>query len=259
MLLLLLPLVLASNEQDDVEERPEEEAPRHGHQQALPFPNIRDGLRRQHVGAGGDAGGCRHVGPQRPADGLQHLELDALRHVPDRRSVEHLHAAREAARRVAELVLQHRLVRVLHQRQVVEPNPVVRDPVAVDEEAGEEEEVGEDGDDHRVAQHDVRHHRREERDEAAARPEGCQDDEHEEEERRRAAGQPHRPERGDRERQRQEHQRRERDHGVGKHVRDAAVRVVRRLAQVDVPLLHEHRERVGAHVEHGGHAHGEEP
>uniref|UniRef100_A0A804QRI3 Uncharacterized protein n=1 Tax=Zea mays TaxID=4577 RepID=A0A804QRI3_MAIZE len=69
---------------------------------------------------------------------------------------------------------------------------------------------------------------------------------------------PHRPERGDRERQRQEHQRRERDHGVGQHVGDAAVGVVRGLAEVDVALLHEHRQRVGAHVEHGGHGHGEE-
>lgn len=51
----LLPLVLASDEQDDVEERPEEEAERGCDEEAHPLAEVRDGLLREHVGAGDDA------------------------------------------------------------------------------------------------------------------------------------------------------------------------------------------------------------
>ncbi|BAS92007.1 Os05g0120050, partial [Oryza sativa Japonica Group] len=206
----------------DIEQKPEKETKRHGDQQALPPADVRDSLLRQHVGAG------------------HHARL------------------RQAPRRVAELVLEHRLVRILDQRQVVEPDPVAGDAVAVDEEAGEEQEVGEDGDDHRVSQHDVRHHRGQERHEPAPRPERRQHGQREEGERRATAGEPDGEEGGHRERQRQHHQRRERDGGVGHHVGESPVRVVRRFPEVDVALLDEHRQRVGADVEHGGHGHGEE-
>lgn len=38
----------------------------------------------------------------------------------------------------------------------MEPKPVARDSVAVYEEAAEEEEIGQDGDDDGVPEHDVR-------------------------------------------------------------------------------------------------------
>ena len=89
----LFSLVLAANEQHHVEECPEQKPPRHGDQKALPLAYVRDGLLRQHVSAGGDAGASRHVGSQRIADGVQHLELHGLREVPDRAAIEHLDAA----------------------------------------------------------------------------------------------------------------------------------------------------------------------
>ncbi|PNT71941.1 LOW QUALITY PROTEIN: hypothetical protein BRADI_2g37631v3 [Brachypodium distachyon] len=199
---------------------------------------------RQHVSAGSNASMRRELGPQRVPNGAEHLHLHRLRQSPNGGPVEHLH---------------HGLVRVLDERDVMEPDPVIRDPVAVDEEPGEEQEVCQDRHNHRVAEHDVRHDGREERDEAAPGPERSEDDEGEEAEGRRAAGQPDGEEGGDGEGEREDDERREGDDGVGQHVGGAAVGVVRRLPEVDVALLDEHRQRVGADVEHGGHPHGEEP
>ncbi|WVZ56515.1 LOW QUALITY PROTEIN: hypothetical protein U9M48_007032 [Paspalum notatum var. saurae] len=138
------PLVPAAEQQRDVEEDAEEEAPCDGDPEAVPPGEVGDGLLRQEVGPRGDAGVGADVHAQRLAHGPQHPHLEHPRQRRQRRVVEHLHAAHEAPRGVAELVLHHRLVRVLHQRQVVEPDPVPRDAVPVDEEAAEEQEASVD-------------------------------------------------------------------------------------------------------------------
>jgi hypothetical protein len=221
-----LPLVLAPDEQHHVEEGPEEESPGDGDEQAVPLADVRDALIRQHVGAGDDAGVGRELVPERGADGVEHFELHRLREAGDRGAVEQLHAAREAARLVPKLVLQHRLIGIFHQRKVVEPDPVVRDAFPGDEEPGEEEEVGEDGHDHRVPHHDLRHDGREERHEPASGPERGQHGQQEEQERVATAGESHGPEGGAREGQGQHDERRERHDGVREHVRYLPVGVV---------------------------------
>lgn len=57
----------------------------------------------------------------------------------------------EAHVRVVQLILHHPIIQVLHQVQVVQSYPVRRDPVSCDEEAAEQNEVGEGGDDDGVA------------------------------------------------------------------------------------------------------------
>ncbi|KAH6835739.1 hypothetical protein C2S53_002928 [Perilla frutescens var. hirtella] len=102
--------------------------------------------------------GARDLHPQRVAHAVQQLQLQLLRHRRHRRRVEDLHAADEALHRICELILQHRLVGALHQRDVVEPNPVHRNPIAVDEESVEEQEIGQKRHHDRGSEHHVRHH-----------------------------------------------------------------------------------------------------
>jgi len=252
------PLVLASEHEAEVEEDPEEETPSHGHEQALPLSELRHRHLMQDAAARDDARVGADPDPERRADGRQHPCLDGVRQRRQRGVVEDLRAPHEALAAAGELVLQHALERVLDQRQVVEPDPVGRDPVPVDEEAAEEQEVGEDGHHHGVPDHHVRYHAGEERDEAAPRPERRQDGQRVEGEPGHAAREADGEEGGECEGEGEHHERREGDDGVGQHVGGAPVRAVGRLPQEHVALVEEHRQRVGAGVEHGGHGEREE-
>lgn len=86
---------------------------------------------------------ARDVHAQRAAHALQQLHLHRVRHHPKRHVFEHLHAPHKALHGVSKLVLQNDLVRILHKRNIVEPNPVERDSVsAIEKPAEQEEEVG---------------------------------------------------------------------------------------------------------------------
>jgi len=150
------PLVLASQHQTKVEQNPEEEAPSHSYPQAVPLAQISDPLLLQYVRACGQARGARNLHPKSAAYVIQQLQFQGRGDCSERRVVEDLNALYKALAGVAELVLQNRLERVLHQRDVMEPKPVARDSVAVYEEAAEEKEIGQDGHDDGIPEHDVR-------------------------------------------------------------------------------------------------------
>ncbi|GFZ14841.1 ABC-2 type transporter family protein [Actinidia rufa] len=142
---------------------------------------------QRHIRPGGHAHLARNVHPQT----AQQFDLQSVRCIPKGRVVEHLESPNEALGGGVEFILEDRFVGVFHEGDVVEPEPVGRNSVAVDEEAAEEEEVAEDGDDDRVSNNDVRDHAGEERYEGASGPEGGEDHEKVEEEPRDAPAEAH--------------------------------------------------------------------
>lgn len=128
------------------------------------------------------------------------------------------------------------MVGVLDEGEVVEPYPVGGDAVPGDEEAAEEEEVGEDGDHDGVAEHDVGDDPGEEGDEGAAGPKGGGDDEEEEEEAVEAARQADRVVGYGGEGEGEEDDGGDGGEGVGEDVGRAAVGVVGCFSHEDVPV-----------------------
>lgn len=151
------PFVLTSNHQREVKQNPKEEPPSNRDPQAIPFANLRDPLLLQNIDPRRHTRLRRHVNPQNTAHTLQQTHLHIARKLPQRRVIEYLNPSDETLGRILELVLQHPFVRVLHQREVMEPDPVERDPIARDEESWEEEEVSEDRNHHGEPEHHVRY------------------------------------------------------------------------------------------------------
>lgn len=140
----------------------------------------------------------------------------------------------------------------------MKPNPVIRNSVPRYEEAAEEKEVGENGDDNSVSEHDVRDDAGEKGDEAAAGPEGGEDDEKEKDEAFRATRKADGEECGGGEGGGKEDKGWEANNGVGEDVGRATVGIVGCFSHEDVAFLKEDGECVGASVEHRRHGNGKE-
>ncbi|CAA7392799.1 unnamed protein product [Spirodela intermedia] len=158
----LPPLVLASQEQGEVEEDSEEEPPCDGDPEAVPLAEIGDPLLEEDVRPSSDTGFAGDVHHENPAHGSEHPLLHRCRNLAERRV--------------------HRLVGVLHHGEIVEPDPVGRHPLPGYEEAAEEEVVGENRHHNGEAHHHVGDDPGEEGDEGVPGPEGGQDDEEDDEE-----------------------------------------------------------------------------
>ncbi|CAH2058917.1 unnamed protein product, partial [Thlaspi arvense] len=183
------PFVLTSDQQCEVKQNPKEESPSYSDPQTIPFADLCDPLLLQNVDSRSHA--CLR----------RDTQFHGARNLPERRVVEYLNPPDETFRRIFEFVLQNPFVRVLHQGEVVEPDPVERDSLSGDEESGEEEEVGEDR-----------------YDDGASGPKRGQDREEEEEETTGSAGETNGPECGGCEAGGEEDEGRDRDYGLGEDV-----------------------------------------
>lgn len=179
-----MPLVLAAKQKRDVEQEPEEESPAESDQHGHPLIELRDVLRPQNIRPSCNTGSRSDINislrPEKVKKGHLKLRGEGRHGSP----VKDLSSSGKALVRTAELVLKNSLVGVLDERDVVKPDPVWRDPAAGDEEAAEEEEVGEKGDYDGVRDHEIRDGAGEKCDEGVGRPEGGDENEDEEAEAR---------------------------------------------------------------------------
>ncbi|PON91489.1 hypothetical protein TorRG33x02_127720, partial [Trema orientale] len=152
------------------------ETPSHQNPQAFPLTQLTDSQLLQNIQTIHQARGARHVHSRRRAQVPQHHLLHGGRRGGERRVVEQLESPLETPRRVPELAPHHCLVRVLDQGEVVEPNPVIRDPIPANEEPAQEEEVSRDRHHHRVPDQHVRDQAGEEHHQGVSGPERAGDD-----------------------------------------------------------------------------------
>lgn len=98
-------LVLASEQEREVEQDPEQEPPGHRDPQAAPLAEVRHALLFQNIHPGRQARRFRDPHPQSLAQILQQPHFHRRRHRPERRVVEDLNPPDKTLGRIVKLVL----------------------------------------------------------------------------------------------------------------------------------------------------------